>query len=148
MRDALFAWTFCGLLGAAGGAQAQPVSIGLVKTVTGEAAIVRDGSRITAVPGAPLFQGDVLRTGSPGTLGVIFRDDTTLSLGAGSEVQVAEFVFEPSASRLAFVLRLTRGVIGYVSGKIARLAPDGARVETPVATLGIRGTRLAAKVSP
>ena len=148
MRYALFVQALCGLIGMAGAAGAQPDSIGLVKTVTGEAAIVRDGARITAVPGAALFQGDVLRTGSPGTLGVILRDDTSLSLGAGSEVQVAEFLFEPSASRLAFVLKLTRGVLGYVSGKIARLAPEGARVETPVATLGIRGTRLAAKVAP
>jgi hypothetical protein len=148
MRNALFGWAVCGLLATAGAAQAQPSPVGLVKTATGEATILRGASSLAAAPGLPVFQGDVLRTGSAGTLGVILRDDTTLSLGARSEVHVAEFVFEPSESRLRSVLRLTRGVLGYVSGKIAKLAPDGAKVETPVATLGIRGTRLAARIEP
>lgn len=146
MRKALWGWAFCGLLGSAGPVHAQPSPIGLVKTVTGQATILRQGATVAAVPGLPVFQGDVLRTGTPGTLGVILRDDTTLSLGPASEVAVTEFLFEPAEARLGFVLRLTRGVLGYVSGKIARLAPESARVETPVATLGIRGTRLAVRI--
>lgn len=146
MQKALWGWALCGLLLSAGPVHGQPSPIGLVKTVTGDAAILREGARVAAMPGAALFQGDVLRTGSPGTLGVILRDDTTLSLGAGSEVQLTEFVFQPAEARLGLVLRFTRGVLGFVSGKIAKLAPEAARVETPVATLGIRGTRLAARI--
>lgn len=146
MRKTLWGWAFCGLLWSAGAAGAQTSPIGLVKTVTGDATIVRAGSAVAAAPGTALYQGDVLRTGSPGTLGVILRDDTALSLGAGSEIQLAEFAFEPAQARLGLVLRFTRGVLGFVSGKIAKLAPDAARVETPVATLGIRGTRLAARI--
>ena len=41
---------------------------------TGEAAIVRGGGRLPAEPGLAILPGDVLRTGSPGTLGVILRD--------------------------------------------------------------------------
>jgi hypothetical protein len=102
---------------------------------------------LVALAGLPVLRGDVLRTGTPGTLGVILRDDTTLSLGSGSEVQMAEFVFEPAEGKLGMVLRVNRGAVGYLSGKIAKLAPDAARVETPVATLGIRGTRLAARIA-
>lgn len=147
MRNTLFGCALIALIGSAGPLYAQPRAIGLVKTVTGEATILREGNTIAAAPGAPLFQGDVLRTGSPGTLGVILRDDTSLSLGARSEVHLAEFTFEPAEGRLGFVLRLTRGVLGYVSGKVAKLAPDATRLETPVATLGIRGTRLAVRVA-
>jgi len=147
MRNALLGWALCGLLCSAGVALGQPKPIGLVKSATGDAAIVREGGRVVAVPGFPLLEGDVLRTGSPGTLGVILRDDTTLSLGSGTEVQITQFVFEPAEGKLGFVLRLSRGVLGYLSGKIAKLAPEAARVETPVATLGIRGTRLAARIA-
>jgi hypothetical protein len=147
MRKALRGWTLCALLGAATFAQAEPKAIGLVKTVTGEATILREGSRRAAEAGLPVFVGDVLRTGAPGTLGVILRDDTSLSLGSESEVVMAEFVFEPAEGKLGMVLRVTRGVVSYLSGKIAKLAPEAARVETPVATLGIRGTRLAAKIA-
>jgi len=147
MRKALWGWTLCALLGAAGLARAQPKAIGLVKTVTGEATILRDGSRLVAEPGLPILQGDVLRTGSLGTVGVILRDDSTLSLGSGSEVHMAEFSFEPAEGKLGMVLRVSRGVVSYLSGKIAKLAPEAARIETPVATLGIRGTRLAARIT-
>jgi hypothetical protein len=147
MRKAPWGWALCGLLFSAGPLHAQPKPIGLVKTVSGDATVLRGGKAVTAVPGLALFQGDVLRTGSPGTVGVILHDDTTLSLGAGSEVHLAEFVFEPAEGKLGFVLRLTRGVLGFVSGKIAKLAPEATRVETPVATLGIRGTRLAARIA-
>ncbi|HET9318108.1 MAG TPA: FecR domain-containing protein [Vicinamibacteria bacterium] len=144
MRKTL--WVFCALLGSAGAVHAQPSPIGRVKAVTGEATIVRQGAPIAVAPGLALLQGDVLRTGPRGTLGVILRDDTTLSLGASSEVHLTEFVFDPAQAKLGLVLRLTRGLLAYASGKIARLAPEAARVETPVATLGIRGTRLAVKV--
>ncbi len=146
MRRALWCWALFGLLAWAGAAVGQPQPIGLVKTATGDAAVIRAGGGVAAVPGLALLEGDVLRTGSPGTLGVILRDDTTLSLGSASEVRLAEFAFDPAQGKLGCVLRLTRGVLGYVSGKIAKLAPGSARVETPVATLGIRGTKLAARV--
>ena len=108
---------------------------------------MREEKSLAAQPGLLLLQGDVLRTGSPGTLGVILRDDTTLSLGSQSEVRLVEFVFEPAEGKLGMVLRVSRGAISYVSGRIAKLAPEAARIETPVATLGIRGTRLAARIA-
>jgi hypothetical protein len=34
----------------------------------------------------------------------------------------------------------------YVSGKIAKLAPDAVRLETPAAIVGVRGTTVAVRV--
>jgi hypothetical protein len=39
-----------------------------------------------------------------------------------------------------------RGVVAYVSGRIAKLAPDAVRIETPAAILGVRGTTLAIRI--
>ena len=148
MRKAFWCWTPFGLLLSVAVAFGQGKPIGLVKTVTGDAAVIRGGGRVVATPGLSLLEGDTLETGSPGTLGAILRDDTTLSLGSNSEVRLSEFVFEPADGKLGFLLRLSRGVLDFVSGKITKLAPDAARIETPVATLGIRGTHLAARIVP
>jgi hypothetical protein len=122
--------------------------IGLVKMAAGEADIVRDNRRMAAQPGTQLFQGDVLTTGTSGSLAVILRDDTRLSLGASTETRLEQFVFEPAEQRLGMVVRVARGIIGYLSGRMAKLAPGAVRLETPTATLGVRGTYLVARIVP
>jgi hypothetical protein len=46
------------------------------------------------------------------------------------------------------VLKVVRGVVAYVSGRIAKLSPDAVRLETPSAIIGVRGTRLVIEVGP
>jgi len=122
--------------------------IGLVKTASGEAFILREGRRSAALPGSSLFLGDQLVTGPTGALGVILRDDTVLSLGPSSQTRIEQFAFDPAQGNLGMVLRVTRGLIEYLSGKISKLAPGSVRIETPVATLRIRGTHLLARIEP
>jgi hypothetical protein len=141
---------FCVLLAATTALHAadERRPIGLVKTAAGDASILRDGRRLAAQPGAQLVQGDVLSTGATGTMAVILRDDTRLSLGASTETGLEQFVFEPAEQRWGMVVRVTRGVIGYLSGRMAKLAPGAVRLETPSATLGVRGTYLVARIAP
>lgn len=120
----------------------QAVPAGRIKTVSGSAFIVRGDQTLPAQLGAELFEADALRTGDDGHLGVLLKDDTRISLGPASEVRVGRFVFAPAESRFAVTLRLVRGVAAYVSGRIAKLAPDAIRLETPAAIVGIRGTSL------
>jgi len=139
----------CALLAAtAVKAEDESRHIGLVKTAAGDAAILRDGRRIAAQPGYPLVQGDILTTGATGAMGVMLRDDTVLSLGPSTETRIEQFVFETAGQAPGMVVRVARGIIGYLSGRIAKLSPGAVRIETPVATLGIRGTYLAARVVP
>lgn len=141
---------FCALLATAFTVQAEDSrrSIGLVKTVTGDASILRDGRLTAAQPGDSLLEGDVLLTGAKGTMGVILRDDTMLSLGSSTETRLEQFAFEPAEHRMGMVVRVAKGLIGYISGRISRLAPGSVRLETPVATLGVRGTFLLARIAP
>ncbi|MDA8412864.1 MAG: FecR domain-containing protein [Desulfobacteraceae bacterium] len=122
--------------------------IGMVETVSGDAYIQRNDQRLAAQPGSELFLGDVLSTGSNGAVGVILRDDTVLSLGPSSETRLEQFAFDPAEHKLGMLLRVTRGLFSYVSGRISKLSPGSVRIETPVATLGIRGTRLVARIVP
>lgn len=121
-------------------------AIGVVKTSAGTATILRGGQDLPASVGRKLLAGDTLVTGAGGMLGVILRDNSTLSLGPGSSLVIEEFFFSPVEGKLGFLARITRGTMAYISGIIGKSSPGSARFETPVATIGIRGTRFAVKV--
>jgi len=120
----------------------QALPAGRVKIVSGTAFVVRDEKAMPAQVGMALFEADSLRTGGNGHLGVTLKDDTRISLGPASEVRLDRFIYAPAESRFGVVLRLVHGVAAYVSGRIAKLAPDSIRLETPAAIVGIRGTTL------
>ncbi len=122
--------------------------IGSVKTVKGSATILRNGKSSPAIAGKRLFMRDNLRTGIDGSMGVIFRDDTILSLGPSSEILIDEFVFDPAGGNMSFVTKMTKGTAAFLTGKISELSPKSVKVETPSATIGIRGTKFVVKVDP
>lgn len=120
--------------------------IGSVKVCKGKVFIIRGGIALPAEVGVAVFQDDLLKTGYDGALGVILKDDTTLSLGPDSELSLQEYVFEPKESRFSVVLRILKGTFVYMSGVIGKLAPDSILLETPDSTIAVRGTRLMIKV--
>jgi hypothetical protein len=126
----------------------QPSAAGRIKVVSGSAFIVRQSGLIPARAGEAVFEADGLRTGVDGRIGVTLKDDTRVSLGPSSEVRLERFVFAPADGGLGLVLKIVRGVTAYVSGRIAKLAPDAVRLETPAAIVGVRGTTLAIRVEP
>lgn len=133
------------LSAAAPAAAQQPVPAGHIKTVTGTAYVVRATGSTPAKPGDAIFASDTLRT-ADGAVGVTLRDDTRLSLGPNSEVRVDRYVYSPGEGGLGMVLKFIRGVSVYVSGRMAKLAPDAIRLEAPTAIVGVRGTTVAIKV--
>jgi len=121
-------------------------TIGMVRTVSGAATVTRGERTLTAVPGLKLLVGDTLGTGPDGSVGIILRDDSSLSIGPDSRLVLRTFLFSPSEGKFGLVARITRGTMAYLSGLIGKLASEKARFETPTATIGIRGTRFAVKV--
>jgi len=125
----------------------QPPRVaGRVKVASGAVFILRQSGPTAAQVGQVLYQGDGLRTGADGRIGVTLNDDTRISLGPGSEVRLDRFVFSPTESRFGLALKIVKGIAAYVSGRIAKLSPDSVRLETPAAIVGIRGTRLVIRV--
>jgi hypothetical protein len=134
------------LASAATASAQQPLPAGHVKTVSGAAFVVRQKATIPAKPGDPIFATDSLRTSGDGTLGITLRDDTRVSLGPNSEVRVDRYVYQPGEGGLGMVLKFVRGAAVYVSGRMAKLAPDAVRLEAPAAIIGVRGTTVAIRV--
>jgi len=134
------------MLSAAPVAAEQAVPAGHIKIATGAAYIVRQNTTIPAKPGDAVFPTDTLRTQANGVLGVTLADDTRVSLGPDREMRLERYVFAPAEGAMGMVLNFVKGVAAYVSGRMAKLAPDAVRLETPAAIVGVRGTTVAIKV--
>ena len=115
---------------------------GIVKLAEGASSVVRAGQTVPLQPGDAIRESDTLRTGPDGRLGVTLKDGTRLSLGPNSELALTKFAFAPADGQLGLVMRLVRGAVAYVSGRIAKLAPESIRIETPASIIGVRGTHL------
>ncbi len=115
-------------------------TIGVVRNSAGPATVTRGGKVLPATAGTLLRLGDTLGTGPDGSLGVILRDDSSLSVGPSSSLVLRDFLFSPSEGKFALLVRLSKGTMAYLSGLIGKLAPEKARFEIPTATIGIRGT--------
>ena len=66
--------------------------------------------------------------------------------GPNSEMSIESFLFNPADKQLSFITRLIRGTFSFISGQIAKLAPKKVILQTPDATLGVRGTKFLVKV--
>lgn len=135
----------CALLVALGASVAsaqERESAGRIKIASGSVFIVRANNTMPAKAGQDVYEADTLRTGSDGSVGITLKDDTRLSLGPNSEIRLDRFAFAPAEGKLGFVLKVVRGMAAYVSGRIAKIAPDAVRLETPSAIVGVRGTTL------
>jgi len=125
-------------------AKEQPV--GSIKNLENDVIVLRGEQKLTAVIGMAVLQGDVIETSTSGTVGILFRDDSLISLGPDSKLDMKEFVFEPKEEKFAVLMKMLKGTFVYISGAIGRLSPDSVKLETPSSTIGTRGTKVLIEV--
>jgi len=87
---------------------------------------------------------ETLETADNGALKIDFVDDTVLHLGGSAKVTVDEMIFDPDSKQGSAVVKLATGTFFWVSGHMAN--KQGVQIETPVATIGIRGTEFSVNV--
>jgi len=129
-------------------ASAEEAKIGFIKNASGQAFISRGQVLIPAKENINLLVTDDLITGADGSLGVIFQDNSVLSLGPKSHISLSKFSFDPVEKKLSFVAKIQKGTLVYLTGLIAKLNHNAVRFETPTAVCGVRGTHFAIKVDP
>ena len=121
---------------------AQP--IGQVENIEGTVTAIRaDGSRVELHVGDPVFQGDILESSEGGGVGVVLADETTFSMAENGRMVLDEMVYDPGSQEGSISMSVLQGVFTFVSGKVAKVDPDAMVLNTPVATIGIRGTQVA-----
>lgn len=123
--------------------------IGKVQNVTGAVTIEHTGAVVVQanLPGRGLpqtkvddlvYQGDVVETGANGTVGIIFGDGTSFNVSKNARMEINEFIYDPKGTSNSTLFNLTKGTFTFLAGKTAQTG--NMKVETPVGTMGIRGT--------
>lgn len=126
--------------------QGSELSIGKIKTLKGLVSAIRDNREIPLNIGDSIYQNDVLRTAADSAAGIIFEDDTVLSLGPQTEIVVDEYLFAPEKGALAMFIRMLKGTASYISGIIGRQSPESVKFQMPEAIIAIRGTHFLVRV--
>ena len=121
---------------------------GQIKVSKGSAQIERSGEKLPASVGHVVQQGDVVITGSDGSVGITFRDNSLVSIGPDSVLAIDRFVFNSTTHQGNFDSTLKQGTLAVVSGKLAKQSPEAMKVKTPAAILGVRGTEFLVRTGP
>ena len=93
--------------------------------------------------GDGVYLNEKIETGAKGKAQLIFKDETTLTIGPGSEITLTTFVYDPDPNKGKVVVRAVKGVFRFITGSLSKKAY---KIETPMATMGIRGTIVEAQI--
>lgn len=114
---------------------------GMIQSVSGKVDILRQSNLYPAWKGFRLMDKDIVITGPEGFAGLLFNDDTVITLGPESEFKIDTYIFEPQDQAYYFRFYMEKGSMIYNSGQIGKLSPQSVHLATPSAMVGIRGTR-------
>jgi len=120
--------------------------IGKVVAATGSVSVERAKAMVVQASvagqevkvGDVVYQGDVVKTGGDGRIGINFADGSSFSLSSNARMALDEFVYDPNGKSNSTFFSLTSGTMTFAAGAVAKTG--SMKVDTPVATMGIRGT--------
>jgi hypothetical protein len=96
------------------------------------------GGDAPAKIGDLVYRGDVIQTGADGALGITFADGSSFNVSKNARMEVNEFVYDPKGQSNSSLVSLTKGTFTFIAGNVAHTGDM--KVDTPVGTMGIRGT--------
>lgn len=115
-----------------------------VGTITEQTAAVpsiqRSKSTLQGTKGTGVEMADEIKT-QAGKAGIKFADDTQVKINENSKLVIDDFVYDPKnkdAGKLA--LNMATGTARYASGAIAKNNPSKVAINTPTASIAVRGT--------
>lgn len=123
--------------------------VGAVEEVKGNATVTRaDGTVETITNGTPIYQGDVVETDAAGAVNIVFIDETSMAISSNARLAIDQYTYDPSTESGTTNFSVLRGLFVFTSGLIGRDDPDDVKIDTPVGSIGIRGTIIAGEIIP
>ena len=113
--------------------------IGDITEHTSTGVVTRQQEELVADVGGDILLYDLLNTGN-GRLAVEFLDKSNLKLTEHSRVLIDEVIYDPDPSKSKMVMKFAMGTARFTSGKIGIMNKANIDIQTPTATIGIRGT--------
>ena len=105
----------------------------------GEITRVNSSETFTAELDSGIFSFDDVRTGN-GRLAIEFLDDSVVKLTEHSKLIIDEYIFDPDPSKSKMSLQMASGTARFISGAFGKINKENITINTPTATIGIRGT--------
>ena len=97
------------------------------------------GGEVDSKKQLEILSYDTVKTGQ-GKTAIQFADDTRVDVTAHSKLLIDEFVYDPNNKTGKLSIKASAGTIRYASGQIAKNSQQNVKIETPTATIGVRGT--------
>jgi hypothetical protein len=88
---------------------------------------------------------DAIKT-QQGKVGITFEDDTRVQVNENSKLVIDDFVYDPKSKAGKLGAKIALGTVRYASGQIAKNSPQNVALNTPSATISVRGTDFTATV--
>lgn len=123
---------------AAASAQAAPENrIGTTASAKNDVTGLRGAAQRSLKLGDGVFQNESIATGNAASAQILFTDETALTMGPNSRVVLDKLIYDPGKKSGEMTIRTVTGVFRFVTGSGPK---DGYKVQTPVGTIGVRGT--------
>jgi len=115
--------------------------IGDIIEQTGSAQIVRNTDELILTPDflPEIELYDTAETAN-GRMLIEFKDKAELALTEHTKILIDEVIFDPDPSKSKMTMRFVQGTARFASGKLAIMNKKNIDIQTPTATIGIRGT--------
>jgi hypothetical protein len=90
-----------------------------------------------------IYLHDMLETGKQSEAQIVFSDNTLMTFRPASKFYIDQYEYHPNAQTKSvgkYIMNLLEGGFRTITGIIAKANPSDYQVNTPVATIGVRGT--------
>jgi hypothetical protein len=107
--------------------------------------IQRANKTLAGAKGTGVEMNDSIKT-QAGKVGITFEDDTKVQVNENSRLVIDDFVYDPKTKAGKLGAKIALGTVRYASGQIAKNSPQNVALNTPTATISVRGTDFTASV--
>ena len=126
-------------------AWAQPDTtggIGVYTAVRGSVSVIHHAAATTASVSLhdPVFFRDVIETQAESQTKAFFQDDSLLTVGESSRVEITEHIYNPDQSQRSVVVNLLQGKVRALVSKVFSGVNSRFEIHTPTAVAAARGT--------
>lgn len=121
---------------------------GYVAACQGEVYAI-DGDGVTRIlkPKDTIAVRDYIVTEEKGRVRIVFEDSTVVALGEKSRLKLTDYSWSKKMQKGRFEVTVSEGIFRIIGGIITKNSPKSFVANTPAASIGIRGSGYAGRVS-
>lgn len=114
-------------------------AVGKVVEQTGPTEIIRNKKSISSSVNTGVEMNDTIVT-AKSRAALTFEDNTSVKVTEHSKLVIDDFVYDSKKGTGKLAMKVVLGTARYASGQIAKTNPQAVDIQTPTATVAVRGT--------